>query len=70
MGPYPTENGGRGWADYGFRRGEAKIAAIQSREDFTPVCKELLMRVATAIQVVGDLRDTPLLKEITQDTAH
>ena len=28
------------------------------------------MRVTTALQVVGDLRDTPLLKEIAQDTAH
>ena len=35
--------------------GEAKAAAIQNREDFSPVCEELLMRVPIAIQVVSNL---------------
>jgi len=66
--PHPTETGGRGWADYGFGGREAKVAAIQSQEDFLPVCKELLMSVSIAVEVIN-LSNVSFLKKITQDAA-
>ena len=47
-----------------------KVAAIQSREDFLPVCKELLITDTTILQVISYLSNKTLFKKITQDVVH
>ena len=47
-----------------------RLQRLRTERTFRQFKKELLMGVTTAIQVVSNLGDTSLLKEITQDAAH